>query len=515
MGSITVQLMFITILSKLSGFIRESIFAALYGAGPVKDIFVTSTTIASMAFGFLFVSLESCFIPIYNKVRKEKGREQADLLTANITNVIILLVTGIILFCFLLMKPIVSLVAAGFQGQQFEEAVKFSRIVIFELYFWASFGFMVPYLNIYGNFRVPASIGILMNVILILALFLSARFNSLLVLALGGVASEGLKFIFFPRALRKAGYKHRFFVDFKDPYVKEAVTMAIPVMISILVNDISVIIDQSMASYLMPVGGVSTINYANMVNQIIYGVVIVSIMTATYPRMSGLAQEGEMDKLKKLTLRSINIGLILVIPAAIGLMFFARPVISLFFERKAFDAESARLTAQILFCYAPGLIALVFTSIFNRLFYALSDTKSPVKIAGVQVGVAVILNFILSRFLGLMGLAIATTVGNYIGVLLLYKSLRGKIGSLNFRANVISFLKIMGISLVMGFIAHWAYGVLPFSGNLKLLVSVIIGALTYTGLVLVSGIPEVAYLVDSLKNKLNKKKGKSSTTPLP
>lgn len=508
MGSITAKLMLITIFSKITGLLREMIFGAAFGTSAIKDIYVISESLMAISFGFLFVAIETCFIPIYNKVLHESGRAEADRFTANLTNLLMILATVIIVLAFIFMEPLVKIVASGYTGEKFTQTVYFSRLTVVEIYFRAAFVCMISYLNTNDDFVTPALSGILSNISFVVFALLSARHQSLELLAFGTVISNGIRYVFFPRAAKRAGYRHRLLANPHDPNIQKALAIALPVMMGIVVNDLAIIFDKTIATTVAVNGGVSALDYADKIYQLIYGIVTVSVVTAAYPKMSRFGQSQQLNALKRTTTSSIVACLAMVIPAAIAVMAFVNPVVRAFYQRGAFTAESTFMTAGALFWYAPGLIATVFTNLLTRTFYALNDTKKPFYISMFIVAVNIMLNLILSAFFGLNGLAAATMIGNFTNAALLMAILHRKIGKLHFRHILISSAKIIAASGVMVSISLSLFKLL--TGLIRelpaLAVTAVFGALLYGIILLFTGIPEVKRLANQLYHRFVRKR---------
>ncbi len=503
MGSITAQLMLITLLSKCSGLLREIIFGAAFGTSMIKDIYVVSEATTAVLFGFLFMSIESCFIPMYNRIRNADGRKAADAFTANLTHILLLVTTGIVVLGILFMGPIIRVMAKGFTGERFTQTVAFARIEIFGLYFAALNCCFISYLNIYNNFRTPATTGILLNLVTVIFAILAAKLNNLYLLAVGAVVSTGLQYVLFPNAVRKTGYRHRLCLDFHDPYVREILRMALPVMLSVVVSDLSIIIDKTIATTVATEGGVSALDYGVKIYQLAYGIIVVSIVTAVFPRMSRMGQANDRRALKALTTRSITTGLLLVVPATVGLMLYATPVVRLFFERGAFTTLSTAMTAGALFWYAPMLIALMFSSIGTRAFYSVGDTRTPVHISMLQVGINIVLNLILSRFFGINGLAAATTISSFCTAYLTLALLRRHLGSLQLHGLATSLVKMSGAAALMGITSFAVFRGLHET-NLALFIAIFFAVFIYAISLLFLNIPEVKQLVNAAYHKITR-----------
>ena len=168
--------------------------------------------------------------------------------------------------------------------------------------------------------------------------------------------------------------------------------------------------------------------------------------------MSRAAQKEDLHPFKRVIHHSLVHGMVLIIPAVVGMMLFAQPIVRLFYERDQFTATSTLMTTGALFWYTPGLIGLLCSQIFIRAFYALHDTKTPLLISAVQVAVDITLDFLLSYFFGLNGLAAATMVGNLVGASIMGWVLHKKYGRFEFRSLFLSIAKVVAASALMGLI---------------------------------------------------------------
>ena len=267
-------------------------------------------------------------------------------------------------------------------------------------------------------------------------------------------------------------------------------------------NQINVLIDRTLASNIVE-GGITALNYANRLNGFVQGLFVASISTAMYPMISKMAAEDNMEGLKKAVAEGINLINLLVIPATIGSMIFATPAVGLLFGRGAFDERALALTSSGLFYYSIGMIGFGLREILSRAFYSLQDTKTPVINATIAVVINIVLNIILSKFLGIGGLALATSISAIFCTGLLFISLRKKIGSFGMKGIVISFAKILSASLVMGLITKISFNTLlnNMSQNLSFIISIAIGVVVYFVLIYFMKIEDVDNMVGVLKEK--------------
>jgi len=187
-------------------------------------------------------------------------------------------------------------------------------------------------------------------------------------------------------------------------------------------------------------------------------------------------------------------------------MIFAEPIVKLLFGRGAFDTQAISMTSYALFFYSIGMVGFGLMEVLSRAFYAMQDTKTPMINAAIAMVMNIILNIILSKFLGIGGLALATSISAIFCTALLFISLRKKIGPFGMKSITISFIKILCASLMMGVIAKVSYNTLlnSINANLSLILSIGIGAVTYFFIIYFMKIEEVDTVVNAIKRKMIK-----------
>lgn len=497
-------IMIITIISKIFGFGREIVLSYFYGASDISDAYLIALTVPSVIFGFVGVGITTGYIPMYSKIEREYGELEGNKYTSNLTNTIILLSTVIFIVGLIFTNPIVKIFASGFSGETLGLAVQFTRMSLVGLYFIGLKSIFSGFLQLKGNYAIPAMIGFPLNIITILAIFIGAKTDNV-ALIIGTVIANSSQFLFLLPSVYKKGYRHRAILNLKDEHIVNMTHIALPVIIGASVNQINVLVDRTIASGLA-VGGISALNYANRLNEFIQGLFVMSIATAIYPLISKMAADNNIKGLKDSVAEAINSIGILVIPATVGAMVFAEPIVELLFGRGAFDSQAVKMTASALFFYSIGMLGFGWRDILSRAFYSLQDTKTPMINAAIAMVLNIILNIVLSRFMGISGLALATSISALFCTVLLFISLRKKIGSFGMKGIVTSFYKVVLASIGMGVVARLLYGILgPVVGDtVSLMGSMVVGGLVYLVLVYILKVEEVDIMIKMVKKKLGK-----------
>ena len=229
--------------------------------------------------------------------------------------------------------------------------------------------------------------------------------------------------------LLKTGFRFRLALDIRHPGVHKVYILALPAAVGVAVNQANVYINGVLASWL-PEGSISALSYADRLIQFPVSLFVLALGTAVFPTLSGWAARGDREDLAKILLASMKVVMAGIIPASVGLMVLSRPIVRLVFERGALDQVASAMTAAALFFYAVGLVGQASAILLTRGFYALQDTRTPVKLGLVMVAVNLILSLFFIRYLQHAGLALANSLANLTYLVLLLEFLKGKIPGL-------------------------------------------------------------------------------------
>lgn len=508
MGQTTLMLMFITIISKIFGFLREAVMASYIGASDLKSIYTTANTLPVVIANFVAVGIISGFIPIYNKAKNEEGEEAAEEFTSNVFNILMVFALVAVVIGMIFARPFSKLLSPDLDGAYLDLATNYTRIMMFAVFAYLYSAVFRGYLNLKGNFFDPAITGIIMNIVIIAFTILTGVTDNPYYLIIGALLGNTLQYILFPRATRKLGYRHRRVLDFKNKYVRNLILISIPIIISSAAGEISIIVDNSMASAFFGKAAISKLFYSKTMLTMITGVITISVTTALFPKIAELGQLGKIDQMKERISSSVVSTMLLIIPASIGMAVLSEPIIGVVFERNAFTRNDTIIVAALLTAYAPNNIFQSIVDVVDRGFYAVGDSKTPVIVVLIQQFLNVIFNLIMIKFFGIEGLAYATVLSTAVGTVLMLFQFRKKFGSFNFKSSLISLVKISLATVVMALVAYFTNkalaGVAP--RVVALFVAIILAMLVYGFLILLARIPEVMDMVNRLYHKHKRRK---------
>lgn len=289
MKKTALAVMIVTAISKVLGFGREIFLSYFYGASGITDAYLVSQTIPGAIFSLVGAGIGTGFIPLFSRINQEQGSEAGIRFTNNLTNVILLVCTVIVIGSLIFTKPLVRIFASGFSGEILELTIRFARISVFAIYFTGLVGIFSGYLRLNNSYLVPSLIGFPLNIIIILSLFISSQTSAYVLLG-GTLVARTAEFLFMIPSLRRKGFRFQPVLDLRDDNLKAMAYIAMPVIFGTSINQLNTLVDRTLASR-MAVGGISALNYAARLNGFVQGLFVMSISTVMYPMVSKMASE--------------------------------------------------------------------------------------------------------------------------------------------------------------------------------------------------------------------------------
>jgi len=479
-----------TLLSRIFGFLRDVVIAGYFGAGLGSDAFFVAFRIPNLLRRlFAEGSLSIAFIPVFTEYLTNKGKGEAFKLAGSAILLLSIILTMLALFGILLSPLIVRIIAPGFAGspEKLSLTITLTRIMFPYIFFIGMVALCMGILNVLGHFAAPALAPVLLNLAMIGGVFFISPHLSepIAGLAIGVIIGGVLQLLLqIPFIIRKGIYfwrKTRIY----HAGLKKVGLLMLPTVFGAAVYQINILVGTLLAS-LLPEGSVSYLYYADRLVQFPLGIFAIATATAVLPSLSRQAAAEDFAGVRETFAHAMNLVFFITIPSMVGLIILREPIISLLFKRGAFDAETTRLTAVALLYYGMGLWAFSAVRIVVSTFYALQDTKTPVRMAVVSVIANIILGVLLMGPLGHGGLALSTSLASMLNLVLLIRALRVTLGSLELKSIKESICKTIVSSVMMGAVV-WAvsvYMIRSGDGTLSnlffgLMGSIIIGFLFY------------------------------------
>jgi putative peptidoglycan lipid II flippase len=417
-----------TALSRLTGFARDLMIAAILGAGPLADAYFVALRLPNQ-FRAIFGegAFSSAYVPTYSRVLVAEGDEQAKTFSSRIFTLLLLSQLALLVLAYAFTAQLVELIAPGFEKdpQKFAFAVNMTRITFPYLAFITLATLHTGTLNAHGYFSVGAFAPVVLNLFVMAFLAVAFLFPDAGLAASWGVAASGLaQLLLLMVEARRRGVLERLAAPKFDADVRQFFAALGPAVIGSAGQQIAILADTILASAL-PTGAVSSIYYAERLYQLPLGVIGVAAGTVLLPEMSRRLAAGDAIGAAGAQNRSIALTLALSAPFLVAFLILPDEVVRGAFLRDRFDAVAAVRAAAVLAAYGLGLVPMVLIRSAVASFQSRGDTKTPMLcfFAGLAINLALKVGLYQSE--GAVGLALATAAGAWLNFgLLILLSLR-------------------------------------------------------------------------------------------
>ncbi len=409
-----------TLISRILGYLRDILIAIFLGTSIFADAFFVAFRLPN-TFRRLFAegTFNAAFIPSYTSAKlkdKKTGKKFADEVLTIILLILLLTVTLAEIFT----PYLVYIIAPGFitDDIKFNLAVELTRITFPFLLFVSLSSFFSGILNSFNKFAAAAAAPIILNVILIISILISYinNFNIAKQLSYGVTIAGIIQLIFLIYAtlsLYKPSFKYNFKITNK---VKFFFKKLLPSIFSSGVTQINILVGTIIASFQS--GAVSYLYYADRVYQINLAIAGIAVGTVSLPVLSKAFKLKNYSKVINIQNKSIQLSLLLSIPASLGLIIASKEIVNGLFGYGSFTQKDVQMTSYALVFFGYGIIAFALVKIFSNFFFARDNTKTPFYISSFIVSLNVIISVSLFQKIGFLIIPIATSISTWIGVLI-------------------------------------------------------------------------------------------------
>lgn len=420
----------LTMVSRVLGFVRDTIIARTFGAGVASDAFVVAFKLPNLLRRiFAEGAFSQAFVPILAEYKMQQGEEATRTFVAYVTGLLTLVLALVTAIGVLAAPWIVWATAPGFaaEAERFELTVDLLRVTFPYILLISLSSLAGAVLNTWNRFSVPAFVPTLLNLSMIgFALFLTPYFDPP-IMALGWAVLVGglLQLLWQLPYLRRIGMLVLPRIGFRDLGVWRVLKQMGPAIFGVSVSQISLIINTVFASFLVA-GSVSWMYYADRLMELPSGVLGVALGTILLPALSKTYASKNRDEYRRLLDWGLRLCCLLVLPCTLALAILAEALVVSLFQYGRFTANDSLMTQQALVAYAVGLLALILVKILAPGFYAQQNIKTPVRIAVVSLLATQAMNALFVFGLGLahVGLALSISLAACLNAGLLYRQLR-------------------------------------------------------------------------------------------
>ncbi len=449
---------FFTFLSRILGLVRDMVLASLFGSGLVADAFFVAFRIPNLLRRlFAEGSLTIAFIPVFTEYLERRSRQEALDLARIVLTVLTILLAILTVIGIAFAPWIVRLQVFGFggSGTRYELTVLLTRITFPYIFFISLVAFFMGVLNSFRRFAAPAAAPIFLNVGIIGgALLISPLFSEPIIgVAIGVLIGGFLQLILqLPWAIRE-GMKLWPKWNPTHPAVKRIGRLMIPAIFGSAVYQFNQITNTFLASFLRE-GSISWLYYADRIVQFPLGIFAIAISTAALPSLSTHAATEDYRKFSETFSHALRLVLFISIPSLAGLLVLGKPIVELLFQRGAFNKADVEMTYLALLAYSVGLWAFSGIRVLVSGFYAVQDTRTPVKVAIVALFANFVFGILLMRKMEHSGLALALSISSSLQFGLLLFFFKNKVPAISYGPLIVSGLKHVLAAGVMAIVIY-------------------------------------------------------------
>jgi len=493
----------ITLLSRVSGYARDMIFAYLFGTGLASDAFVAAFRLPNMLRRLVGEgNVSAAFVPVFEHEARDRDENDLWKLADSFHTHIVIFATGLTILGIAAAPWIVrNLLVPGFADRPgaWDLTTGLARITFPYLIFIAAAAVLMAVLNANDRFAAPAFTPVLFNLTLI-TVGLAFRNTSHPVHAWAAAAVVGglLQWAFQVPFAWRLGMRFRWRLNLGDAALRKIGALMVPGVFGVGVTQINILVGQYLASGLAQ-GSIASLYLAGRLTELTLGVFAISVATVVLPLMSRQAAAGRPQQMldtMNFALRQVTF---ITLPAAVGLIILRTPMVTVLFPRGMFDASSTEMTAAALWGYSIGLVGFAAVRIVAPGFFTLRDTRTPVAVGAVAMVINVVGCLVLMQYLGHAGIALASSLAAYVNLALLLWLLRRRVGPLGGRRLLASVARLSLAATIMGWVIYgladlwWPVGDASFLWQASVLAGLIlVGVVTYIAAAVVLRAPELS-----------------------
>ena len=507
--------------SRVLGLAREQIFAALFGGGRVMDAFTIAFRIPNLLRDlFAEGALSTAFVTVFARTTALEDDAAAWRLANKVATLTVVTLSAITVIGIAAAPWLVAVLAPGFDPAKAALTVTLTRVMYPFILLVSLAALVMGMLNARNVFGMPAMASSFFNLGsivagVVLGYWLDPHFGqrAILGLAIGTLIGGGLQLLVQLPALRRAGYAFHPDLRWRDPGVRAILRLMGPSVIAASTTQVNVLVNSVFASELGD-GPTFWLTVAFRLMQLPLGIFGVALGTVALPLLARMAATGNMHAFRSELARGMRLAFLMTIPASIGLMVLADPIISVLYQHGRFGAYETAESAGALRFYAIGLCGYAALKVLVNAFYALDRRKTPMLVSFVAVALNLVLNWVFTRRLGWghRGLAFSTACVATSNFLILYFLMRSHLGRLESRAMLILLSKVAVASAAL-FAVCWAgvhflladWAVQPFwPKSFGLLLVIATGATAFFLTASALGIGEVHDIVAAVRRRLRR-----------
>lgn len=409
------------LLTKVLGLVRGILLSSFYGTGIEASAFTAVSNLPLILFDVTFgTAISSAFVPVFNEKLSKEGKQSANKFASNFVAIVLLISFVLVAVGITFPKATVMLTAYGFadNAQAMSLASQLIQIIMPIMSIACATFIFIGVLQSYGEFIAPALVSLFSNISMILYFVcLNKRFG-IKGLAVSFVFGWLLQFLFLVPFLIKKKFKFSFVLYFKSPDVKKVVILTLPLFVAALAQPVNQLISSNISSSVSDTG-VATVNYAYNAYYIVAGVFAYALTNMFFPEMSRCFARGDKNTATKICSNMLSNITAIIMPVMAFMGACSYDVIKILYERGKFTSYDTKNVSILLAIYVVGMIFISWQDILNKYFYSMQKSVLPMICAAVGISVNITCSFLLTKVIGLAGLAVSTVIAGAVMTLML------------------------------------------------------------------------------------------------
>ena len=505
-----IALSVISIISVFISFFKESVIAYYYGASAYTDAYNISVDTPKIVFTFISMAISTVVIPIYTKTMVESGREKASYFFRNFTSIVFISYLTLTFVSEILASFIIKILAPGLNAD-----ISYLTIILFRITLPAiGLGLFCKIntgvLNSHKSFLLPSMAAILFNISMCFCVITFARKFGIYAATIGTVIGMILE-VLFTSCLRRKYVSYKPVLNFHDKASIIALKMAGPAFVGMSATEINLIVDKIIASF-FEAGSISVLNYASKLSSGMSTLFIASITTVIFPELTEYVANGKKEEAAKTYIFSIKTFILLLVPIIVGGIFLSREIMTLVYGRGKFDSTAISITVPVFVCYFISLLFIGLRQVGTDFLYSHGDSKEAMKNTIIGVCINIILDIVLSKIMGVTGLAFATTISIAVISILLMRAAKRKNKYINYKKCWLLLFQICiacCIMLIVEFmfknwmVFHQFYNINNTKNTIFFTIgALLIGIIIYLLALFLLKVEEIYYILNIFKRKI-------------
>ena len=496
----TLQVSAALLFIKILGVLKQALIAAICGATAETDAYFVATGVTVALCSVLFSSVSISLLSMHTERLISRGRESSNNLINAVLRVFLPISIGIALF-FAVCAPIVAkFLAPSYQGNQLQTLSNDIRIMSVMFVFTCYYMIVNVVLETDKRFLPGKGQSFLQNMfICIAAIAFYPRFGMpalIYAFLLAGVVQ-------CTQITWNARHEFHFVrrVDSERDAVRKLLQLALPLLVGNAIYEINDIIDKRIATGLGH-GNVSYLSYGASINEIVTTLIIQSVSTVLFSHYATWVAEGEHEKVGDNLKKSIEYLIVLIMPVMVMCFVCGDCIVDILYGRGNFDSSAVNMTTGVVFGYAAGFLFQATRANLVRVYYAFQNTKTPMINGAISIAVNVTLSILLSKVIGVGGIALATSIAMCLVTVLLLPGVKKYIPGFSLRSSLPEYVKAVGITVVIGIAAYLLRRLLSFGTFVSFVVIGFFTVLTYVGAAYLLKIRAIKVIIGNIMSRV-------------